>query len=82
MVIKWVDKRFIDVNKARETECTTNQVVWTERGQFWIPNFYVGNAMQLVRLSCVNFEREAILHECQPCRGLERRHILQTNSFA
>ena len=55
MVIKWEDKRFIEENKARETECTTNQVVWTERGQFWIPNLYVQNAIQLVGLSCVHF---------------------------
>ena len=54
MVIKWVDKRFIDENKARETERTSNQVVWTEKGQFWIPNLFLENAIKLVSHSFVD----------------------------
>ena len=54
MVIKWVDKRFINENKARKTECTSNQVVWTEKGQFWIPNLFLENAIKLVSHSFVD----------------------------
>ena len=48
MVIKWKDERYIEKNKARETECVSGQVTWTEKGQFWIPYFYVPNALSLV----------------------------------
>ena len=48
MVIKWKDERYIEKNKERETECVSGQVTWTKKGQFWIPYFYVPNALSLV----------------------------------
>ena len=48
MVIKWKDERYIEENKARESECVSGQVTWTKKGQFWIPYFYVPNALSLV----------------------------------
>lgn len=48
MIVKWEDKRFIEENRARETECKSNQVEWKKKDQFWIPNFHVDNALRLV----------------------------------
>ena len=50
MILKWKDERYMEENIARETECESNQVTWTEKSQFWIPNFYVHSALGLVGL--------------------------------
>ena len=49
--LKWEDKRYIEGNEGRITDCKSNHVVWTEANQFWLPNFYVWNARELVRRS-------------------------------
>ena len=48
MIVKWKDERYIQENKARETECQSNHVIWTRTSQFWIPTFYVLSALELV----------------------------------
>ena len=48
MVLKWKDERYVEENRARETECDSNQVTWTQKNQFWIPYFYVKSALGLV----------------------------------
>merc|ERR1719322_1000121 len=45
--LKWDDKRYIEGNEGRITDCKSNHVVWTEANQFWLPNFYVWNAREL-----------------------------------
>ena len=44
----WEDKRYIEGNEDRVTDCKSNHVVWTEANQFWLPNFYVWNVRELV----------------------------------
>ena len=46
--MKWKDERYVEENKARESECVSSQVTWTEKGQFWIPYFYVQSALEMV----------------------------------
>ena len=35
------------------TDCKSEDVVWTEPNQFWIPNFFVEDALETVRLTLV-----------------------------
>ena len=44
----WEDKRYIDGNEGRLTDCKSWDVVWTERNQFWTPNLFVIDVLELV----------------------------------
>ena len=48
MILKWKDERYKEENQARKTECESNNVEWTKKNQFWVPNFYVQDALELV----------------------------------
>ena len=41
----WQDKRYINENEGRLSSCI---VEWTKSYQFWVPNFFVLNVMELV----------------------------------
>ena len=46
--VTWSDKRYISGNEQRETECSSNYVVWNEDNQFWVPNFFVWDTIETV----------------------------------
>ena len=48
MWISWRDERYIVGNQHRIENCESNQVIWTEAGQFWLPKFFVWNVLELV----------------------------------
>ena len=51
MYLAWRDERYIKANRHRETECTSQRVLWTRRDEFWIPNIHVAEALELVILT-------------------------------
>ena len=48
MWISWRDERYIAGNEQRITDCESNQVIWTEAEQFWLPKLFVWNVIELV----------------------------------
>ena len=48
MYLDWEDKRYIDGNEDRATDCTSNHVMWEEEArQFWVPRLDVNDAIKL-----------------------------------
>ena len=47
--ISWEDKRYISGNEHRIVECPDGDVVWKEENEFWLPNFYVWDVIELVQ---------------------------------
>ena len=50
MWISWRDERYLVGNQHRILNCESNQVIWTEAGQFWLPKLFVWNVIELVNL--------------------------------
>ena len=50
MLLLWEDKRYIEGNEENVTGCKFVNVEWTKSNQFWLPNFFVVNAIELARL--------------------------------
>ena len=48
MWLAWLDERFMAENEHRTSECESNQVLWHERSQFWLPSIMVPDALELV----------------------------------
>ena len=48
MTISWEDKRYISDNGHRDEECPGDDVVWEYENEFWMPNFYVWDVLDLV----------------------------------
>ena len=48
MTISWEDKRYISDNGHREEECPGGDVVWDYKNEYWVPNFYVWDVIELV----------------------------------
>ena len=45
-----MDKRYINLeNEKRLNSCKNMDVVWTERNQFWVPNLFVNDVIEIVR---------------------------------
>ena len=50
MMATWMDKRYINhENERRVNDCKNMDVVWTERNQFWVPNLFVNDVIEIVR---------------------------------
>ena len=49
MSVSWKDERYIEHNQHRKTKCNSNKVVWTKKGEFWLPDFIVVDALKLVK---------------------------------
>ena len=50
MMATWMDKRYINQeNEGRLKDCKNMDVVWTERNQFWVPNLFVNDVIEIVR---------------------------------
>ena len=49
MLLLWEDKRYIEGNEENVTGCKFVNVEWTKSNQFWLPNFFVVNAIELAR---------------------------------
>ena len=42
------NKTICDENSERTLNCPSNQILWTEDNQFWLPNLHVEDALELV----------------------------------
>lgn len=47
--MSWEDNRYIVGNEGRKIGCKSNYVKWTEANQFWLPNFFVWDVIEMVR---------------------------------
>ena len=45
--VSWDDPRYIEGNKFRKSGCKSGYVHWTEAHQFWVPNFFVLDKIEL-----------------------------------
>ena len=48
MWVSWLDKRYMEGNQHRRTDCQSNHVSWNKRNEFWLPTLLVGEALELV----------------------------------
>ena len=47
----WKDERYKEGNEGRLTDCKSGEVTWTETGQYWLPNFFTLDVLEIVSMN-------------------------------